>query len=116
MAQIYDFFSRKHSTDLIKHEYKNNDEVVEKHGKYIGVLTKQRTDSLRRTIDLMEFKKSQIEKLMSEYEELRCGYEEIVMEAVNFLRVKDNVDDYDPEVWDFYVDVKGHCWVVQKKS
>lgn len=64
----------------------------------------------------MEFKKKQIEKLMSEYEELRCGYEEMVMEAVNFLWVKDNGVDYNPEVWDFYVDMKGQCWVVNKRK
>jgi hypothetical protein len=38
--------------------------------------TKKRTTSLRQTIDMLEFKKNQIELLVSEYEELRCGYED----------------------------------------
>ncbi|RUS44560.1 hypothetical protein [Cohnella sp. AR92] len=114
MGKIFDFLSHKAQFELINHNFKHNDEIVEKHGKYIGVLTKQRTESLRQTIDMMEFMKKQVEQLMSEYEELRCGYEEMVMEAVNFLGAKDNIVEYDPEGWDFYVDVKGHCWVIKK--
>lgn len=53
MAKIYDFLSYRSQIELVQHDFKHNDEVVEKHGKYIGVLTKQRTDSLRRTIDMI---------------------------------------------------------------
>lgn len=115
MAEIYDFLSRKSQFDLVNHNFKQNDEFVEQNGKYIGVLTKLRTESLRKTIDMMEFKKNQIEQMMLEYEELQIGYEEMVNEAVNFLGVKKNGVDFEPEVWDFYVDVKGHCWVVRKR-
>jgi len=114
MAKIYDFLSRKSQYELVKHDFKQNDELVGEHGKYIGVLTKQRTKSLRQTIDLMEFKKKQIEQLMSEYDELLCGYEELVNEAMSFLGAINNGVNYNPEVWNFYVDAKGHCWVIQK--
>jgi hypothetical protein len=113
VAEIYDFLSRKSQFDLVKHNFKQNDEFVEQHGKYIGVLTKQRTESLRKTIDMMEFKKNQIEKMMTEYEVLQLGYNEMVTDGVSFLGVRNNGVEYDPEVWEFYVDVKGHCWVVK---
>lgn len=113
MAKIYDFLSGKSQVALVKHDFKQNDALVEQHGKYIGVLTKQRTESLRQTIDMMEFKKQQIELLMSEYEEIRCGYAEMVSESMNFLGAKNNGVDYDPEVWEFFVDREGHCWVVK---
>jgi len=64
VAKIYDFLSRKALFELVNHKFKQNDEIVEQHGKYIGVLTKQRTESLRQTIDMTEFKKNQIEQLM----------------------------------------------------
>jgi hypothetical protein len=49
VAEIYDFLSRKALFELVKHNFKQNDEIVEQYGKYIGVLTKQRTESLRGT-------------------------------------------------------------------
>ncbi|WP_435924464.1 hypothetical protein [Paenibacillus sp. DYY-L-2] len=116
MAQIYDFLSRQPLSRLKYHDYEQNDRIIEQHGKYIGVLTKQRTESLREIIDLIELKKKQIEQLMSEFEELRSGYDEIVLEAVSFLGAKKNGVDFDPETWDFYVDVKGHCWVVNNNK
>ncbi|MEK4449441.1 MULTISPECIES: hypothetical protein [Paenibacillus] len=74
MAEIYDFLSRKAQFELVKHNFKQNDELIEQHGKYIGVLTKPRTESLRKRIDMMGFKKNQIEQMMVEYEELQLGY------------------------------------------
>lgn len=116
MAQIYDFLSRQPLSRLKHHDYEQNDRIIEQQGKYIGVLTKQRTESLREIIDLMELKKKQIEQLMSEFEELRSGYDEMVLEAVSFLGAKKNGVDFDPEIWDLYVDVKGHCWVVNNNK
>ncbi|BFH67373.1 hypothetical protein J27TS7_16280 [Paenibacillus dendritiformis] len=116
LAQIYDFLSRQPLSKLKQHNNEQSDKIIEQHGKYIGVLTKQRTESLRQIIDLLELKKNQIEQLMSEFEELQSGYDEMVIEAVNFLEAKKNGVDFDPETWDFYVDVKGHCWVVKNSS
>ncbi|WP_127505967.1 hypothetical protein [Paenibacillus humicus] len=116
LAQIYDFLSRQPLNKLKQHNYEQNDRIIEQHGKYIGVLTKQRTETLREIIDLMELKKKQIEQLMSEFEELRSGYDGMVLEAVSFLGAKKNGIDFDPETWDFYVDVKGHCWVINNNK
>ncbi|GGF88667.1 hypothetical protein [Paenibacillus aceti] len=116
MVQIYDFLSRQPLSKLKQHNYEQNDKIIEQHGKYIGVLTKQRTESLREIIDLMKLKKNQIKQLVSEFEELRSGYDEMVQEAVSFLEAKKNGVDFDPETWDFYVDVKGHSWVVKKEK
>ncbi|MDU5141880.1 MAG: hypothetical protein E6230_06845 [Paenibacillus dendritiformis] len=115
MAQIYDFLSRQSLSKLKQHNYEHNDKIIEQQGKYIGVLTKQRTESLRQTIDMMELKKNQIEQLMSEFGKLRSGYDEMVIEAVNFLGAKKNGVNFDPEKWGLYVDVEGHCWVVNNK-
>ncbi|GMK39112.1 hypothetical protein PCCS19_21660 [Paenibacillus sp. CCS19] len=62
---------------------------------------------------MMEFKKSQIEQMMLEYEEIQIGYEELVNEAVSFLGVRNNGVEFAPKIWDLYVDVKGHCWVIK---
>lgn len=38
----------------------------------------------------------------------------MVHDAVSLLRAKNNGVDYHSEVWDFYVDVREHCWMVRR--
>ena len=114
MAEIYDFFSRKNFNKLIDHNHMQNKEIIMQHGRYIGVLTKQQTHSLRNTIDMLIFKISQVEMLMFEYEDLRSDYEEMVVDPVSFLEASKNGVAYNSEDSEFYVDQKGHCWVVKK--
>ncbi|GIO35764.1 hypothetical protein J41TS12_06250 [Paenibacillus antibioticophila] len=64
----------------------------------------------------MNFKKHQIQQLMFEYEHLSCEYDEMVMEALDFLDAKNNGVYFYPETWDFYIDVKGHCWAVNNNN
>lgn len=113
MAELYDFFSRKHIKNLMEHNNKQNDLVIAQLGKYIGVLTKQQTNSIRSTIQLLELKKDQIEMLMSEYDALQLDYKQMVKNAMSFLEVRKNGVDYSFEEWEFYVDKDGHCWVVK---
>ncbi|SFM52930.1 hypothetical protein SAMN03159341_14314 [Paenibacillus sp. 1_12] len=116
MDEIYDFFSRKSFNKLVDHDYEHNAETIEKHGKYIGVLTKQQTQLLRSTFDMLLFNKNQVEMLMSEYEDLRSDYEQKAFDAVIFLRASKNGVDYNSEDWELYVDVKGHCWIIKKEQ
>jgi len=113
LTEIYDFFSRKNLYKLVSHDIKQNSEVVSRHGKYIGVLTKQQTRSLRQTIDLVQFKKNQLELLIFEYEEIRSEYEQMSLDAVAFLDAKKNGVNFNLDEWDLFVDLDGHCWVVK---
>jgi hypothetical protein len=110
MADVYDFFSRRNLKKLVQDSYEENTQVIEEKGRYIGVLTKTKTKSLRDTMHMMNIKKGQIENLMNDFQQLCAEYGQMEAAAIMFLEVHKNGVEYSSEEYDLYVDKDGHCW------
>ncbi|MEO3946208.1 hypothetical protein [Gorillibacterium sp. CAU 1737] len=116
MTDIYDFFSRRNLRKLVQNSYEENAQLIEEKGRYIGVLTKTKTQSIRITIHMMDIKRGQIENLMNDFQQLCTEYEQMAEAAIKFLKVHKNRVEYNSEEYDLYVDQDGHCWVAKKED
>lgn len=113
MADVYDFYTRRNFKQLALQDYEKNDETVMNQGKYVGCLPQQQAKSILNIMSLMIAKKEQIESLMAEYSELQEVYHSRAIDSLLFLNAEANGMNFNPETYELYVDVKGHCWVVE---
>lgn len=113
MTDVYDFYSRKNFNHLAQQDYEKNDEMVIKNGKYVGCLPQQQAKSILKIMSIITAKKAQIEALMAEYSNLQEVYNSKAADSLLFLNAKANGVNFDPETYELFVDVKGHCWVVK---
>jgi len=116
MADIYDFISRRNINKLLQDFHEENAQIIEEKGRYIGVLTKTQTKSLRDTMHMMNIKKGQIENLLNDFQQLFAEYEQMAEAAIKNLEVHKHGVEYNSEEYDLYVDKDGHCWLVKKKD
>jgi hypothetical protein len=110
MADIYDYFSRKHFNNLSHREHVSNDKIIESFGKYIGVLTKSQAQTIRNQMEILAFKRAQIGNLNEEFNSLKAACDEMTESALGFLKA----NNCSTKSHDLYVDSRGHCWVVSK--
>ncbi|WP_339192783.1 hypothetical protein [Paenibacillus sp. FSL W8-1287] len=116
MADVYDFYSRRNFRQLALQDYGKNDEIVMTHGKYVGCLPQQQAKSILGIMSLMTAKKEQIDSLMAEFSKLQEVYNSNAIDSLLFLKAEANGINFDPETYELYVDVKGHCWVVKNED
>jgi len=125
VSTVYDFFSSRNIVEISSSVIVNNDELVCKRGKYVGVLPKMQAKVIRETMNLLHLKGSQIkvapreaqvEILIGEFNELRTTYERFEKQATDLLGLKGFIEGYAPELFDLYVDKGGHCWVVRNED
>lgn len=111
MGEVRDFFTGSRMDDLVKQNNKENDGIVSQFGRYVGVLPQFKSDSLRNKMNYMSQKRTQLIALQSEYQMLCDDYEETLLDVSKFLEIPYN--QAAPLTHDFYIDSKGHCWIVK---
>jgi hypothetical protein len=116
-SNIFDFITHKSFEEITTKDYKTNDELVGKHGLYVGCLKKSDSDKLRTLGSQLEFKRQQINQLNREWEELSFKHQEILNYCINFLSKECGVINKTKiEDVDIFVDEGGHAWAVEKSK
>lgn len=109
MAKVISFKSR---SCLGGCDTKENDELVNSKGYYIGVLTPSNTKKFRAMQDELNLKKIYINQLVEEFEE---GYRKYYQELSYVLsEYKYIVRSFDPEKESLFIGEDGHMWIVKK--
>lgn len=113
MGDVYDLFSRRNLSKVRQNTAENDREAAE-HGRYVGVLPKYGAENIRGTIQRMESKRAQIEPLMESFKIEWQAYFYMIVTSLSLLGV--NIDEFDPERQELYVDKDGHCWIVETQG
>jgi uncharacterized protein YfbU (UPF0304 family) len=109
MAKVISFKSRDYLGGC---DTKENDELVEKKGYYIGVLTPSNTEKFRALQEKLELQRIQINQLIEEFDE---GYSKYYQE-LNYILSNYNyiVKSYNREEEKLFIGEDGHMWIVKK--
>lgn len=92
---------------------KENDDLVNRDGEYIGVLTPTRTKLFRDMMSTLDQKLIKINQLTEEYNE---HYQEYINELnYVFIRYKYVIKSYNPEIERLFIGKDGHMWIIKKE-
>jgi hypothetical protein len=112
MSKVIDFFSRK-PLDVISKRIRADDNWVDEHGKYIGVLTKRDCKRLREILNEMALLYEQKEKILHLWNQANERYYSKLSYCLTYL------EEHTPEEKkvnlgkdEIYIDENGHVWVV----
>jgi hypothetical protein len=93
---------------------KENDELVNKEGEYIGVLTPAHTKLFRDMMSTLDQELIRINQLTEEHDE---HYHQYINELnYVFTRYKYVIKSYNPETERLFIGEDGHMWIIKKEA
>lgn len=93
---------------------KENDELVNREGEYIGVLTPDNTKLFRGMIDTLDQELIRINQLTEEFNEHYQNYINKLTYVINKYNYV--VKSYNPETERLFIGEDGHMWIVKKEA
>jgi hypothetical protein len=109
MAKVISLKSRE---QLGGCDYKENDELVDREGEYIGALTLKDTKLFRDIQDMLDQELIRINQLTEKFDEHYQDY----VNKLNYIfsKYKYVIKSYNPKVERLFIGVDGHMWIVKK--
>lgn len=108
-SNIVDFFTKK---AVEQQDTDKNDAVVSEVGRYIGVLPTDSAENVRRYVDMLALRKSQIDSMMEDWQRIYDEYAYELGAALSLLRVTE--DDLNGD--NVFVGEDGHVWLVREED
>jgi hypothetical protein len=113
MAKV---ISIKTGNELGGQDTHENEKIVEKEGRYLGVLPKSDAEDFRKFQDRLTCEQAQINELIEEFDQHYQEYMGSLVQALLFLGFDPNNFPFDPETERVFISVDGHMWAVAKKE
>lgn len=111
MAKVISFKSRDYLGGC---DTKENDELINKKGYYIGVLTPSNTEKFRAMQEKLELQRIHINRLIEDFDEgcsKYCQDLNYILSSYNYI-----VRSYDPEEERLFIGKDGHMWIVKRDN